>query len=67
MYMIAYEFLDKLLSERDEKNLCQREELGQRHPVRHCPGGGLGQIREKNELPRIKIKFCRYDIDHERE
>jgi hypothetical protein len=32
--MIAYELLEKLLSARDEKNLCQREELRQRHPVR---------------------------------
>jgi hypothetical protein len=36
--MIAYELLEKLLSARDEKNLCQREELGQRHPVGHCLG-----------------------------
>jgi hypothetical protein len=38
LHMIAYKLLEKLLSARDEKNLCQGEELGQRHPVGHCRG-----------------------------
>jgi hypothetical protein len=69
--MIAYELLEKLLSARYENNLCQREKLGQRHPVGHClgqpdivwsdrtlSGWGLGQIREKINYLGLKPNFA---------
>jgi hypothetical protein len=47
-----------------KKNLCQREELGQRHPVKHCPSqpdfvrvGVSGKFVKKNYL-RLKPDFA---------
>jgi hypothetical protein len=73
LHMIAYESLEKLFSARDEKEFMPKRRTGAETPSQTlsepaglCPGGGLRQIHEK-ELPQIKTRLYRYDLDHERE
>jgi hypothetical protein len=74
--MIAYEYLEKLLSARDEKGLESWDRGSQSDIVRPswtlsghtglCLGGSLGENFEIFELSWNQTKLYRYEIGHQR-